>query len=271
MPVLSKEYAESSRTRWRVTWVHGASFERQGQAKDLAALLRLETLSPKDATQWLNEVASRSLLILRRDGRPAVRPSGEKPWVWNLGMAKSRLAALRAGQPDRLVRVLSLLKSDALVFDGNLGLAHDALVVAASGARVIGAEIDPVLGYVTECGLRGLASTGPEMRSIVNRIELRIGHHLDILECVKGRLDATMFSPMFIDPDFTSPDMKAWRKLASHSPLSPQALLKARELSERVVVKAFKEEVQHLPRPHFIESRSKRRLVYAVYCSSDVG
>ena len=265
MPALSKKYAETSRVHWRVTWVHGATAERQSEARDLAALLRLEVLRPKDASQWLSEARTRSLLILRRDGRPAVRPHGEKPWVWHLGMAKSRLAALRAGQPDRLVRALSLTGQDALVFDGHLGLAHDALVVAASGARVVGSEIDPVLGYVTECGLRALGSAGAEMRAIVSRIDLRIGHHLDVLEGMSGRFDATMFSPMFIAPDFTSPDMEAWRRLASHAPLSPQALAKARQCSERVVIKVLKEEIEHLPPPHRLEERDKRRVVYAVY------
>ena len=100
------------------------------------------------------------------------------------------------GDPDRLIRALELEPDHPIVFDGHLGLAHDALVVAASGAQVVGAEIDPILAYVTECGLRVLGSSSPEMREIVSRITIHTGHHLDVLMRIANEWSAVMFSPM---------------------------------------------------------------------------
>ena len=265
MQNLSEEYAIEARKRWMVTWVAGAHVDRQAEARDTASLLRLPIESPKVASAWLAENPERQLLVVRRDGRPSVRPANAKPWVWHLGMAKSRIACVRRGQPDRLVRALALSTANPAVFDGHLGLAHDALVVAALGARVIGAEIDPVLAYITECGLRGLASTSTEMRELVSRIEVHTGHHLDVMRATRGRWSLAMFSPMFISPDFKSPDMVAWRELASHAPLSLEALRFAQSESERVVVKVLQDEIKHLPEPTRILEKHRRRLSYACY------
>ena len=248
-----------------VTWVSGAHTDRQREARETAALLRLPHERPKTALAWLSEDPTRQLLVLRRDGKPSVRSPHQKPWVWHLGMAKSRLASVRKGDPDRLVRSLDLGSDKPVVFDGHLGLAHDALVVAAAGARVVGAEIDPVLAYITECGLRGLASSGPEMREIVNRITIYTGHHLDVMMHLGNRWSSVMFSPMFISPDFESPDMVAWRDVAAHQPLSAEALEYARTKASRVVVKVLKDEVSHLIKPSKTLEQHRRRLVYAVY------
>ena len=265
MQNLSEAYAAEARKRWMVTWVSGAHADRQAEAQDTASLLRLPIESPKAASAWLTDNPERQLLVVRRDGRPSVRPANAKPWVWHLGMAKSRIACVRRGEPDRLVRALALSPAHPVVFDGHLGLAHDALVVAASGARVIGAEIDPILAYITECGLRGLASASTEMRELVSRIEIYTGHHLDIMRETLGRWSMAMFSPMFISPDFKSPDMVAWRKLASHAPLSLEALRFAQSESERVVVKVLQDEIKHLPEPTSILEKHRRRLSYACY------
>ena len=265
MQSLSERHATEARQLWMVTWVSGAHAERQREARETAALLRLPYDTPKAALSWLSEDSKRQLLVIRRDGKPSVRAHNQKPWVWHLGMAKSRLASVRRGEPDRLVRALGLQPENSIVFDGHLGLAHDALVVAASGARVVGAEIDPILAYVTECGLRGLASSSLEMREIVSRITVHTGHHLDVMMHSSGDWSAVMFSPMFIAPDFESPDMVAWREIAAHLPLSPEALNYARSRTSRVVVKVLKDEVSHLAEPTEVLERPSRRLVYAVY------
>ena len=265
MQSLSEQYTTEARKRWMVTWVAGAHADRQREARETASLLRLPVEQPKSAAAWLREGADRQLLVIRRDGRPAVRAQDAKPWVWHLGMAKSRIACVRKGEPDRLVRALELSQNPTVVFDGHLGLAHDALVVASTGSRVIGAEIDPVLAYVTESGLRGLASVSPEMRELVSRIEIHTGHHLDIMEKHMGRWSLAMFSPMFISPDFESPDMVAWRDLAAHAPLSVEALHFARKHASRVVVKVLQDEISHLPEPTSALERSGRRLTFACY------
>ena len=262
---LSEQYAHAARQRWMVTWVGGAHADRQDEASHTASLLRLPVETPKAARAWLSEDPQRQLLVIRRDGRPSVRSNHSKPWVWHLGMAKSRIACVARGEPDRLVRALGLSTERPIVFDGHLGLAHDALVVAASGSRVIGTEIDPVLAYITECGLRGLASTSQHMREIVSRIEICSGHHLDVMKETLGRWSLVIFSPMFIAPDFSSPDMVAWRELASHAPLSPEALKYAQDHSSRVIVKVLQDEICHLPEPSSTLERHRRRLVYACY------
>ena len=133
MQSLSERHATEARQLWMVTWVSGAHTERQREARETAALLRLPYDTPKAALTWLSEDSKRQLLVIRRDGKPSVRAHNQKPWVWHLGMAKSRLASVRRGEPDRLVRALELHSEQPTVFDGHLGLAHDALVVAASG------------------------------------------------------------------------------------------------------------------------------------------
>ena len=265
MQSLSEQYALEARSRWMVTWVAGAHADRQREARETASLLRLPVEQPKSAAAWLSEDADRQLLVLRRDGRPAIRPHNAKPWVWHLGMAKSRIACVQKAEPDRLVKALELPDEPSVVFDGHLGLAHDALVVAAAGVRVIGAEIDPVLAYITECGLRGLGSVSAEMRELVGRIEIHAGHHLDIMKKTRGRWSLAMFSPMFISPDFESPDMVAWRELAAHAPLSKEALEHARNNASRVVVKVLRDEISHLPEPTRTLERPRRRLVFACY------
>ena len=262
---LSEQYALEARKRWLVTWVSGAHSDRQREAREMAALLRLPIEEPKLASRWLAEGSERQLLVLRRDGRPSIRPHESKPWVWHLGMAKSRIACVQQGEPDRLVRALGLPAESSAVFDGHLGLGHDALVVAAAGTRVIGAEIDPVLAYVTECGLRSLGSVSQEMRELVSRIEIHTGHHLDVMEKTRSRWSLAMFSPMFISPDFESPDMVAWRELAAHAPLSKEALVYARDHCSRVVVKVLRDEISHLPEPSNTLERQGRRLVFACY------
>ena len=141
---------------------------------------------------------------------PIIRSHGSGIWGWQ----RADWPAFDAENLTVWSERLNFTPEQPTVFDGHLGLAHDALVVAASGARVVGAEIDPILAYVTECGLRGLASSSLEMREIVSRITVHTGHHLDVMMHSSDAWSAVMFSPMFISPDFESPDMVAWREIA---------------------------------------------------------
>lgn len=75
---------------------------------------------------------------------------GRKPAAWHPGMAHWRL---RRGT-DALPEALGV-EPGAVVVDGTLGMGHDALLLAAAGAQVVGLERRPALIYYTLCGIYG--------------------------------------------------------------------------------------------------------------------
>src|SRR5256885_973796 len=79
----------------------------------------------------------------------------------------------RRGEPDPLLTAAGLRPGET-VLDATLGLGGDALLAAhATGTKVIGLEIDPLLGAFTQAGLRRMPGHGIEVVKADHRDWLR--------------------------------------------------------------------------------------------------
>ena len=204
------------------------------------------------------------LVIGARETLTGITPEGQR-MRWHLGLAKSRIAAAQNGHPDYLLQSL-MPSAGERYFDATLGMAHDALLIASSGASVVAMEIDPVVHAITESGLNLLRESGSALAASARRVETRGGDHTQYLQgCEANSFDGVVFSPMFVDPNFPATDVEGLREIAHRSWLSPQALEQARRVSSKVVVKLERGCHPKLPEPSRWLGASRRRLQYALY------
>ena len=88
-------------------------------------------------------------LILRRDGVALYVPP-HPPQLWHPGFIEARW---RQRDTDPLLKAFNNELNGALIIDGTLGLGHDALLLAKSGARILALEKNPLIAYYTRRGL----------------------------------------------------------------------------------------------------------------------
>lgn len=180
-----------------------------------------------------------------------------------LGIGVGLLHAHRAqGTAHPLLRALGPLDADSHVLDGTLGLALDALHVAAvTGARVTGFEWHPALFSLTEAGLRQLAASG---KAAASRVQPFLGDSR--VELRDYRADAVMLSPMFDEPRRAPPGFELLRHLARHAPLGEDWLASALSAAPRVVLRARRAQpVPPFAEPHLIEVMRGKAVDYWVF------
>ena len=191
-------------------------------------------------------------------------PEGQR-MRWHLGLAKSRICAANQGSPDYLLQSLQPRPGE-LYFDANLGMAHDALLVASRGASVVAMELDPIVHAITTSGLKSLHHAGDTLASTARRVETLAGDHTDYLRhCETDSFDGVLFSPMFVAPEFRANDLEGLREIAHADWLHPDALSEARRISRKVVVKLERDRHPTLPEPTQWFGSPRRRLRYALY------
>ena len=150
------------------------------------------------------------------------------------GMAWLRLLRYRRGEPDPLVTAAELTRGET-VLDATLGLGGDALLAAqATGARVIGLEIDGLVAAFTQAGLRRLPAHAHEPG---RSIEVVKADHREWLERQPRRsFDVVLLDPMFRKAGGAAPLFELLRKHASHAPLDEKTLREARRVARRGVL-----------------------------------
>lgn len=211
------------------------------------------------STQPTMELEARAEVVADRCGAPLARRRGGLPALLDahratlayvvgrdrevvvgahhrVGLDLGLLHAHRAQGTDHpLLRALGPLPPGAHVLDATLGLAHDALHVAAvAGARVTGIERNPALFSLAEAGLQRLAREGEpaaaRIRPVLgdSRVELR----------AHSPASAVILSPMFDEPRRAPPGFEVLRALAHHTPLGPDWLDATCAAAPRVVLRA---------------------------------
>ena len=168
------------------------------------------------------------------------------------GLAKMRLLTLRKGGVEWMIRAMDLREGETVV-DANLGLANDALLLAFVSRRpVLGVEWDPVIAFITACGLRRypFARILPEAQEAARRIRVICQDHRDFLRALPDKsVDHVYFSPMFVEPGFYSEDRMALRAYAPKDFVSEEAFREAFRVARRTVTVKLNRDRPPLPLP----------------------
>lgn len=184
----------------------------------------------------LEEAGGAPVLVLgrsRADLHVPVR-GGVRSFRASVGMAFLRLLRARKGEVDPLVQMAGLLPGDT-VLDATLGLGGDAVIAAnATGARVVGLEVSPVLAAFAMAGLRRLPEPGREPAS---RIEVQRADHRAALRDLPARsFEVVLLDPMFRSAGDAGPLFDLVRAHADHAPLDRATLDEARRVARRGVL-----------------------------------
>lgn len=151
----------------------------------------------------------------------------------------------RDGRRHPLLRALAPPDGAPLarVLDGTLGLAGDALHVAAVlGVDVLGVEASPVMACLLEAGLRHMAAAGRPWSAGAARVQVVSGQAAEVLATMKANsVSAVYLDPMFEAPAKGPPGYAIFRAFAHEAPLTTELLEAAwRVAARRVVVKVPK-------------------------------
>ena len=151
----------------------------QADFAELAAFLGVEAFAGRPLpTDRMGLVLGRRETRLHVPGLPAA--------IWHPGFTAQRIR--RAGV-DTLVQALRLVAGET-VLDATLGLGHDALVLRAAGALVLGVECNPLLLFLTAEGHAG-QPLGPPLH-------VRLGDFRDVLHAMEPRsIDHVYLDPLF--------------------------------------------------------------------------
>lgn len=208
-----------------------------------AQIVAAETGAPyvprrRDSVSKLRRMHGAAAAYVIVDGREEIRGEGKGLLYMNPGMFALKMDT----ENHPLIRALAPAAGAPVdtVFDGTLGLASDALhIAAATGARVIGAEFAPAIACLVRQGLTRLASDRRKWAAGAARIEVRTGAALDVLRAMPtDGVPAVYFDPMFERAQNGSMGFEILRGFARHAPLCSATLAEAeRVASRRIVVK----------------------------------
>lgn len=126
------------------------------------------------------------------------------------------------------------------VFDGTLGLAQDALHLAAGlGVEVLGVEASPFVACLLEEGLGRLArGDDPVVAGAAAAIRPVAGRCGDVLATqADASWDVVFLEPMFDRPRAAAPGYAVFRGVALHATLDEATVAQALRVGRRLVVK----------------------------------
>ncbi len=194
---------------------------------------------------------------------------GEPPFRFHPGLAKNRVGGLLRGEPDTLVRAAGLTEGSTFL-DATLGKATDAIVAAhavGGAGRVLGVEAHPIVAALVRLGLESLSWPGWALTAAMRRVEVRQGHHTEVLRAeAEASWDVVYFDPFFDEQVPGSADMTPLRSVGQHGPVTEEALAEAQRVARLRVV--HKVRVDHRT-PQAIDGwelvRGKRRIGYRVW------
>lgn len=198
----------------------------------------LDALPPQGGALVL-EPEGLGLYALDMPGSGAVRvelAAGALGWRLSPERARGELVVKACGLKKKTDHV-------PLIFDATAGLARDACVLAAAGARVLAAERSPVIAALLEDGFRR-AQAHAELLPLLTRLEFRAGDSRQLLADLAGsaeKPDVVYLDPMFPHREksaLVKKEMRVFRDVVGEDgdadDLLPLALTAARR---RVVVK----------------------------------
>jgi len=191
----------------------------------------------------------------------------ERIWSWHPGMSKIRIGSLRNGLPDHLYRSVKPEKG-MKILDANLGMAHDALVLASCDTEVLGLEKDKFIHLITSEGLKRSEKNKkyPKfIRKAAGNIKTKCIDNEEYIKNSKRNFDVVCFSPMFIKPKFKSDDMLPLRELALKTWPTKNLIKKSLQISNKVVIKVEYEKHPPLPNPTKWSHGQGSRVAYAIY------
>jgi SAM-dependent methyltransferase len=215
------------------------------EARDLARRFGLHDEARQGRPLHAMLALGAPLLVLAQ--RRADLYDGGRRFRATAGLAFLRLLRARKGDVDPLVAAAGLQPGETVI-DATLGLGGDALLAAqATGAPVVGLEVNALLAAFTAAGFARLPDHGREPARLVDVV---LADHRGFLAGLADRsCDVVLLDPMFRTPGDAGPLFELLRAHAEHAPLEAETLREARRVARRgVLVKdhARGEELQRL-------------------------
>ena len=194
----------------------------------------IEELAREFGVDSLIVAKKNSLRLLTLDERNEINEIFFHPSTAHL-----RIKQLRAGSIDRMIEAMNLSEG-MRVLDCTLGLGSDAIVSSfVSQCEVSAVEINPLLAFVVEYGLRNFVGDNRFVLDAMRRVKVISADYLDILRAASDRsFDVVYFDPMFRHPLERSCAVNVIRQAAEHRPVSSEAIAEAKRVARhRVVLK----------------------------------
>ena len=255
--------------KWIITTKTKPKEKEVDEARNLAKNLNCKYEKRKEKT--LKKISTENnsspiLIISNKQGLKAYTPN-QKIWFWHPGLSKIRIGSLRNNLPDHLYRSVKP-KKGMKILDANLGMAHDALVLASCGANVTGLEKDKFIHLITSEGLKRVNENTeyPKfIREAALNIQTKCIDNETYIQNSKNNFDVVCFSPMFIKPKFKSDDMMPLREVALKSWPTKKTIKRSLEIAKKVVIKVEYEKHPQLPEPTRWSHGQGARVAYAIY------
>jgi len=181
----------------------------------------------------------RDVVVVTEKGLKCYR-NGNEPLFFHPGTSMFRIKRMLSGTHREPMLEISEAGPGDTVIDCTAGLCSDAIVFShavGSEGRVIAVEADPLISLVASHGLQSLETDVPEMNAAMRRIEMRHGHHLDVLRSLPDRsADLVYFDPMFRSPIEESSGISPLRNYAFMQEISAESVAEAKRVARRVVM-----------------------------------
>jgi|HigsolmetaAR204D_1030405.scaffolds.fasta_scaffold00001_105 hypothetical protein len=181
----------------------------------------------------------RDVVVVTEKGLKCYR-NGNEPLFFHPGTSMFRIKRMLSGTHREPMLEISEAGPGDTVIDCTAGLCSDAIVFShavGSEGRVIAVEADPLISLVASHGLQSLETDVPEMNAAMRRIEMRHGHHLDVLRSLPDKsADIVYFDPMFRTPVEKSNGIAPLRAYAHNQTVSIDAVEEARRVARKTVV-----------------------------------
>ncbi len=255
--------------KWIITTKVKPTTNEVEKAKNISEKFSAEYVERREKT--LKKISGENdkmplLIIDEKKGLKSYTPN-EKIWSWHPGLSKIRIGSLRNNLPDHLYRSVNP-KKGMRILDANLGMAHDALVLASCDAEVLGLEKNKFIHLITSEGLKRSKDNKnyPKfIRKAALNIKTKCIDNEEYIKSSKRNFDVVCFSPMFIKPKFKSDDMLPLRELALKGWPTKNLIKKSLEISQKVVIKVEYKKHPPLPDPTKWSHGQGSRVAYAIY------
>ena len=179
------------------------------------------------------------VLVIGGDRVTYYEPGREVLYFFHPGMSRRRIRNLKAGNGDPMIRAMGLGPGDS-VLDCTLGRGADATVcayVVGTEGRVVGIEKVPVLAWLTIEGLQHYEIEDRDTQAAMRRVEAGCADYAEYLpQQADGSFDVVYFDPIFEEMVEGASSMIPLRQIASHEPLTHEALAEAGRVARRRVV-----------------------------------
>ncbi|OAB44495.1 class I SAM-dependent methyltransferase [Paenibacillus glacialis] len=177
-------------------------------------------------------------LVVLENGARLVRP-GQPPIDYHPSMGYVRVKRVIKGDTDPMLEAAGMQAGDS-VLDCTAGLGSDSLVFAVMAGpkgEVTALESSSDLSALLKEGLGHYVTDLEEVNQAMRRIEVRHGHHLDILkEMPDQSVDIVYFDPMFREPLMESAAINPLREFANSDALSLESIQEAVRVARKSVV-----------------------------------